>query len=147
MKKVIYCLLIGVILLTGSCSKFTDIEPKGKNLLTTTDQLEMLLNKIFTMYDDDMRWMSGDVIRTFQNIPTLLSNPNKTRPAIIYSWDEANIEKMAELTAYDYTYETGYLNIGQVSNAILSRIDEATGPESVKNQLKCEALILRAYYH
>jgi len=147
MKKVIYSLLIGVILLTGSCSKFTDIEPKGKNLLTTTDQLEMLLNKIFTMYDDDMRWMSGDVIRTFQNIPTLLSNPNKTRPAIIYSWDEANIEKMAELTAYDYTYETGYLNIGQVSNAILSRIDEATGPESVKNQLKCEALILRAYYH
>jgi len=147
MKKVIYSLLAGAILLTVSCSKFTDIEPKGKNLLSTTDQLEMLLNKIFMMNDDDMRWMSGDVIRTFQNIPTLLSNPNKTRPAIIYSWDETNIDKMAELTAYDYTYETGYVNIGQIANAILSRVDDASGPESVKNQLKCEALVLRAYYH
>ncbi|MHC1780485.1 MAG: RagB/SusD family nutrient uptake outer membrane protein [Bacteroidales bacterium] len=147
MKKVIYSLLTGAILLTISCSKFTDIEPKGKNLLTTTDQLEMLLNKTFMMWDDDMRWMSGDVIRTFQNIPTLLSNPNKTLPAIIYSWDEANIDKMAELTAYDWTYETCYVNIGQISNAILLRVDHATGHESLKNQLKSEALVLRAYYH
>lgn len=147
MKKVIYSLLIGSVLLTGSCSKFTDVQPKGKNLLATTNQLEMLLNNQFTLDDGDMRVMCGDFIRAFENIPTLINKPNKTRPAIIISWDEANIDKMAELTTSDNTYSTSYSIIGKISNAILSKIDDATGPESVKNQLKCEALVLRAYYH
>ncbi len=147
MKKVIYSLLIGATLLIGSCSKFTDVQPKGKNLLATTDQLEMLLNNQFTLDDKDMRQMSGDILSIFENVPTLLSKPVKTRPAIIISWDEANIDKMAELTASDNTYSGAYSIIGKISNAILSKIDDATGPESVKNQLKSEALVLRAYYH
>lgn len=45
MKKTIYSLLAITALLFSSCESFTELEPKGKNLLTTTDQLEMLLNK------------------------------------------------------------------------------------------------------
>lgn len=148
MKKVIYSILIGASLLaTGSCSKFTDVQPKGKNLLATTDQLEMLLNNQFTLDDDDMRQMAGDILSIFENVPTLLNKPVKTKSAIIISWDEANIDKLAELTTSDNTYSTSYGIIGKISNAILSRVGDATGPESVKNQLKCEALVLRAYYH
>jgi len=147
MKKVIYSLLIGATLLTGSCSKFTDVQPKGKNLLATTNQLEMLLNNPFTMDDSDMRVMGGDFIRAFENIQNLINQPNKTRPAIMFSWDVANIDKMAELTKSDNTYSESYSIIGKISNAILSRVDDASGPESAKNQLKSEALVLRAYYH
>lgn len=147
MKKVIYSLLIGATILAASCSKFTDVQPKGKNLLATTDQLEMLLNQEFDLDDSDMRQMAGDIISAFENIQTMLSRPNKTRQAIILSWDEANIDKMAELTMSDGTYSKAYGVIGKISNAILSKIDDASGPESVKNQLKCEALVLRAYYH
>ena len=45
MKKTIYSLLAITALLFSSCESFTELEPKGKNLLTTIDQLEMLLNK------------------------------------------------------------------------------------------------------
>ena len=46
MKKTIYgtILAAATLALTVSCEDFTDLQPKGKNLLTTTDQLEMLLN-------------------------------------------------------------------------------------------------------
>ena len=147
MKKIIYSLLIGAIMLAVSCSKFTDVQPKGKNLLATTDQLEMLLNNEFSLDDRDMRQMAGDFIMAFENIPTLLGKPNKTRQAILLSWDESNIDQMAELTTSDNTYSTAYGIIGKISNAILSRVDEATGPQPVKDQLRSEALVLRAYYH
>ena len=147
MKKVIYSLLFGVALLAGSCSDFTDVQPKGKNLLATTDQLEMLLNSEFDMDDKDMRHIAGDMIYAFENVPTMISRPNKTRSSILISWDEDNMDKLAELTASDNHYSGCYAVIGRISNAILSRVDDAEGPETVKNQLKCEALVLRAYFH
>lgn len=147
MKKVIYSLLFAVALLTSSCSKFTDVQPKGKNLLATTDQLEMLLNNEFYMNDSDERQMCGDMIYAFENVATMINRPNKTRAAILISWDEANQDKMAELTSSDGEYSDYYGVIGKISNPILSRVDDAAGSESVKNQLKSEALVLRAYFH
>jgi len=149
MKKVIYSIIFGVALIISSCSDFTDIQPKGKNLLATTDQLEMLLNNKFFYYigETDEREMCGDIIRAFENVPTLINRPTKTRNAIIISWDEANQDKMAELTSSDSQYSNYYGVIGKISNAILSHVDAAEGPESVKNQLKSEALVLRAYFH
>ena len=60
MKKTIYSLLAITALLFSSCESFTELEPKGKNLLTTTDQLEMLLNKEYEGCSSDMRQMAGD---------------------------------------------------------------------------------------
>ena len=34
--------MAGAALTFTSCEDFTDVQPKGKNLLSTTDQLEML---------------------------------------------------------------------------------------------------------
>jgi tetratricopeptide (TPR) repeat protein len=147
MKKLIYSLFFGVALLTGSCSDFTDVQPKGKNLLSTTDQLEMLLNNEFYMRVNDMRHISGDIIYAFENVPTLISRPNKTLSAILITWDVANQDKMAELTSSDNDYAGWYGVIGKIANPILSLVDKAEGEESVKNQLKAEALVLRAYFH
>lgn len=147
MKHLLYSLFIGGVLLLSSCSDFTDMQPKGKNLLSTTDELEMLLNNEFDMSATDMREMCGDEIYAFENIPTLLSRPDKTRLAILFSWDEANQDKMAELTTSDTDYSNWYGVIGTIANPVLSCVDAAKGNDAVKNQLKCEALTLRAYFH
>lgn len=147
MKKLIYGILLGTALLTGSCSDFTDVQPKGKNLLSTTDQLEMLLNNEFQISSSDLQVLCGDMIRSFSNVPTLINQPNKTRAAIIISWDETNQDKMAELTSSDGDYSNCYSIIGKIANPILSHIDAAEGDETTKVKLKCEALVLRAYFH
>ncbi len=145
MKKLLYSLfLCGLII--SSCSDFTDIQPKGKNLLSTTGELEMLLNTEFYMEPTDCREMCGDAMRNFSNIPTLLSNPTKTRKSIIYTWDDSNQDKMAELTSSDSDYGEWYGIIGRISNPILSCVDDAEGDDAFKSQLRCEALILRAYF-
>lgn len=147
MKKLIYGILLGTALLTGSCSDFTDVQPKGKNLLSSTDQLEMLLNNEFQMSVSDLYILSGDMIRSFSNVPTLINQPNKTRAAIIITWDGSNQDKMAELTSSDGDYTNCYNIIGKIANPILSHIDAAEGDEATKVKLKCEALVLRAYFH
>lgn len=145
MKKTIYSLLAAAVLLLTSCESFTDLEPKGKNLLTTTDQLEMLLNQEYGGCASDMRQMAGDMLYAYDNLATAISKPVKTRNVIIWTYDEANMDKMAELTSSDNDYTEFYGYIGKVANPILTKVDAATGSDAAKNQLKCEALTLRAW--
>ncbi len=147
MKKVIYSLLFAVALLAGSCSDFTDVKPKGKNLLSTTNELEMLLNNEFYMRVNDMRHISGDIIYAFENVASMISKPNKTLSVILITWDAANQDKMAELTSSDSDYAGWYGVIGKIANPIIALADQAEGPETSKKQLKAEALVLRAYFH
>lgn len=147
MKNFIYNLIIVGALFFTSCSDFTDIQPKGKNLLSTTDEIEMLLNSEFYLSSTDAQMMSGDMLRLLSNVANELNQPNKTRKAIMITFDAANQDKMAELTSNDDEYSGYYNIIGRIANVVLSQIDAATGPEEVKNRLKCEALVLRAYFH
>ena len=134
------------ILTLGSCSDFTDVQQKGKNLLASTNELEMLLNQEIELGSaNDFRTLTGDLLRSFSNVPSQISQPNKTRPVILWTWDEANQGKMAELTASDTEYGEFYGYIGTIANPILSKVDATNGEENVKQQLKCEALTLRAW--
>lgn len=139
--------MMGGALLGSSCSDFTEIDQKGKNLLQTTDELEMLLNAEFSYYASDEKTMCGDMIYAFSPVATDLSQPTKTRNVIMWTWDETNQDKMAELTNSDNMYDKFYGYIGTICNPILNQIDAADGTEAKKNQLKCEALVLRAYCH
>ncbi len=145
MKKTIYGILTATALLLASCSDFTDIQPKGKNLLSTTEQLEMLLNYQYRGGFCDMRVMAGDLIDAYSFIATEISKPQKTRQVIMWTYDEANMDKMAELTNNDLEYTYYYGIIGKISNPILTQIGAASGDEATKNQLRCEALTLRAW--
>lgn len=145
MKKTLYSLLAVAALMFSSCESFTDLEPKGKNLLTTTDQLEMLLNKEYGGCSSDMRVIAGDMLNAYDNLATTISKPVKTRTVIMWTYDEASMDKMAELTSSDYDYTDFYGYIGTVANPILSKVDAATGTDAAKNALKCEALTLRAW--
>lgn len=130
-----------------ACSDFTDVKPKGVNLLSTTTQLEMLLNSEYTMSNNDMRTLAGDQVVTFSNVATELSAPQKTKSVILWTWDEAEMDKLAELTASDATYTTCYEYIGKIANPILQQLPNAQGSEQQKKQLRCEALTLRAWAH
>ena len=145
MKKTIYSILAAVTLLLTSCEDFTDVQPKGKNLLSTTDQLEMLLNYEYKGGVTDMRIVAGDMIYAYSNLATTIDKPQKTRAVIMWTYDEANMDKMAELTSSDDDYTYYYGLIGKVANPILSQIDAASGDDATKKKLKCEALTLRAW--
>lgn len=145
MKKTIYSLMAAAALLLTSCEDFTDLQPKGKNLLSTTDELEMLLNYEYSGYGQDMRTMAGDMIYTFSNLATTLNRPVKTQNVIMWTYDEANMDKMAELTSSDSDYDNFYGYIGKIANPILMQLPAASGDEAKKNSLKCEALTLRAW--
>lgn len=146
-KHAIYGLMMCGALALSSCSDFTDIQPKGKNLLETTDQLEMLLNAEFYVSATDQRTMCGDELYAYSPVSNYLSQPNKTRNVIMWTWDEASQDKMAELTNSDSQYTEFYGFIGKICNPILSQIDAAEGTEAKKKQLRSEALTLRAYCH
>lgn len=146
MKKNIYGLLTVAMITLSACSDFTDLQPKGKNLLTTTTELDNLLNAEYELANSyDMREMAGDMVYASENIATAISNPVKTRRVLIWTYDEANMDKMAELTTSDGDYSTFYGYIGTIANPILSKIDEASGSESIKKKIKSEALTLRAW--
>lgn len=153
-NKIYSAVAAAAFMLTATgCSDFTDLQPKGKNLLTTTDQLEMLLNTDqgyesgVSSSGTDMRLMSGDILYAYSNVFTSLAQPNKTRSTIIWTWDESMQDRMAELTNSDEQYAGYYGIIGRICNPIMARVDEADGPEATKAQLKAEALTLRAFYH
>ena len=144
MKKIFT--IITTCLLLASCADFTDLKPKGMNLLSTADELELLLNVEYKeFYLFDMYQLTGDLICITSNIPNLLSAQNRSRAAILLSWDESNLERFAELTTSDSDYAKLFGYIGTIANPILSSVDIATGSETKKNQIKAEALCLRAW--
>lgn len=137
-------------LLFQSCSDFTDIEPKGKNLLETTDQLELLLNQNFnTLIPYEYQNFIDESYFCGQgNIETMKTSSEVTQNKIITLWDESvPMSERQRLNNNDLMYMGMYQIIGTVANPILLNIDNATGPETTKNRIKAEALTLRAWYH
>ena len=61
-------MLAGLLGVT-SCSNFTDIQPKGVNTLSTTDQLELLFNNEITLDIRDLQSIGGDIVSGTNNIP------------------------------------------------------------------------------
>ncbi|MBQ6309860.1 MAG: RagB/SusD family nutrient uptake outer membrane protein [Prevotella sp.] len=133
--------------LLSSCEDYTEIIPKGRNMLTKTTDLEYLLNHTYQPGSTDMIEIANNYIYSSTNVALELESDVKTRKQIRWSYDEASMDKLAELTASDEDYDECYEIIGTVANPILMQLPTASGPEEKKNQLKCEALTLRAYFH
>lgn len=132
----------------SSCSDFTEIDQKGMNLLTTTDQLEMLLNQEYSFDVANINRLCGSVIYYPGNVSTTLNNPVKTTTQIILAYDEAgHAREQVDLTSSDSGYASCYEYIGTVANPILSRVEAAEGTDEKKAALKAEALTVRAYFH
>ncbi len=152
MKKKLYSLVLGTVgLLMCSCGDFTEIQPKGENLLSSTDDLELLLNTdtyegLYAMNN----WRIGtNAIYAYADVVTPLQVENKTVASLLNGFfdDEKSLNRWAELTNSDAVYTSCYNIIGRVSNPILNQLEAASGPESKKNALKAEALVARAFCH
>ena len=89
MKKIFA--ILTTCLLLASCAQFTELQPKGMNLLSTVDELELLLNAELEGPTSDMKRMCGDMI-SYANIPNELASPTPSRYTIMLTWDESKIE-------------------------------------------------------
>lgn len=149
MKKIFFSILsiLGILGMT-SCSDFTDVKPKGSNLLQTVTDLEMLLNYEFQgIKASRQQELAGDLY-PFEQITQVLNRPNMTLTKIFATWDEdAHSKEQFTLTTFDEHYNQFYEIIGRIANPILMNIDTAEGDNILRNQVKCEALVLRAYFH
>ena len=120
--------MLGAVSLLCSCANFTEIEPKGQNILSTTQELEMILNNDYDCWVTDTRVLSGDCIyNESENVIDLLNRSEKTRWSILLSWDEdGHDSQLADLMADDEVYSRCYNRINRIANPILSRVDFKT---------------------
>ena len=147
-KIFIVSVLILVILSSG-CEKYTDIVPKGQNLLNRVNDLDLLLNVDF---QDNNAFNFGkqatlvnDMYAHALNVPGIISSNVQTIDKILLTYDEA--ADRASLTPSDAPYEGLYKIISTVANIIIASADKATGDQHLKDQVKAEAYVLRAYLH
>lgn len=146
--KLKYCLTVVLAAVVAGCEDYTDIQPKGTNLLTTVSQLDMLLNQ---EYDDeglngmDEEILVGDMLPSTTNIPNLLSAATPTMSQILLTCDEAT-DRLTYLNT-DYKYNAYYKIIGSVANPVIQKVDNAKGDTAKGRQLKAESLTLRAWFH
>ena len=133
---------VSMVLFLGACSDFTEIDPKGKNILNRVEDLDLLLNSEYGIYFSNLQTLTSDVYPLLSNIPNLLDESIKTLKGIYLSWDET-ADRVA-LTTSDDTYSGLYQIIGQVANPVLQNVDEAAGDRAMADRLKAEALVLRA---
>lgn len=141
----IHAIIISLTLLVSGCSDFTEIDPKGKNILNRVEDLDLLLNyETYSTIGSKQTVLVNDTY-PFTNIPNLLTESIRTLNGIYVSWDE-DADRVS-LTSDDPTYTGLYNIIGKVANPVLLNIDEAEGDEKMAKRLKAEALILRGWYH
>ncbi|MCL2416710.1 MAG: RagB/SusD family nutrient uptake outer membrane protein [Bacteroidales bacterium] len=145
--------IIALPLFFLGCAKFTDITPKGASLLDRVEDLELLLNhesrfgglaQSFepVIFVNDLLPRGVDILRLINDHEAGHVNAM----SILVTWDES-IDRSTVLNSSRTTYDAFYRIIGTIANPILLKIDDATGSRERANQIKAEALVLRAYMH
>lgn len=138
-----------LLLFVAGCDKWTDIEPKGMNMLQKVSDIDMLLNYEFR--NTSFMFQNGSVVvndllpglNVIYSVITDTAN-NPVRRAL-YTWDESIDREKA--TETDDVYTDYYGVIGKVCNPVLLRADDAEGDRDLANRYKAEAYVLRAWYH
>jgi hypothetical protein len=148
-KTALFCIAIALLAFMPACEKFTDITPKGKNLLGNVTDLDQLLNYQFSgetaLETGPVSTLVNDLYPYVTSVPNTVSLPVKTINSILLTWDER--EDLAALTVSDDMYNEFYSIIGKVANPVLLMADAAKGDRKLAERLKAEAYVLRAYFH
>jgi starch-binding outer membrane protein, SusD/RagB family len=136
------------MVMTSGCEKYTDIVPKGQNLLDRAGDLDLLLNvnyvtNSFTATRQAL--LDNDMYLVAANVPNTISSGVLTMNKVLLTYDES--ADRASLALTDASYEGLYRIISTVCNIVLENADKATGDPTLLKQLKAEAYIIRAYLH
>lgn len=145
MKKItiLFVLMAGVLL--SSCNEYVDIQPRGKAIVETLDQVNDLLEAA-----NNLSGSSGN-----SNVIQLISDKIKMLDEDV-AWAEGNNRFRYYASVYrlenvffranekDFLWQNHYACISN-SNYILSVLPKLDGEESIKNLYKAEALTHRAH--
>jgi hypothetical protein len=166
MKKIIFytIALCGLMFFLPGCTKFTEITPKGSNILSRVSDLDLILNYNFSYNGNvaptslagttsageafnpvDAETLVDDLYPTAINITTLLSGSTRDLNFTLVTYNES-IDRR-NLAISDAKYEKLYFIINNVANVVIKNADGASGDRVKANQLKAEAYIIRAYMH
>lgn len=166
MKKIIFfsIVLCSLMSLLTSCSKFTEITPKGSNILNRVSDLDLVLNYNYSYNSNvaptniaattsagegfnynDAEVLVNDLYPYVTNVTTLLSGSTRDLNYTLVTYNETIDRK--NLAISDGKYEKLYFIINNVANVVIKNADNATGDRVKANQLKAEAYIIRAYMH
>lgn len=165
MRKLIYSLLAAsVVFVLPGCSKFTEITPKGYNVLSSVSDLDLLMNFDYSLNGsvrdtalaarttaqnafqaNDAEVLVNDIYPRIVNVPNLISLGVKSLDYALVTYDETVDRKTLAVT--DIKYEKLYAIINNVCNVVLIKADAAKGDQVKAKQLKAEAYILRAWFH
>lgn len=149
-NKIKSCLAVVLtLLLAAGCSDFTDIQPKGKSLLNTVNDLDLLLNQDKALTVRPLNNVGGSAIFSYDDVTANFLVENKSLSTLLFGFfdDDASIKRIEELTTSDDYYSTCYSWIGKMANPILTQLSVASGDDTKKNALRSEALAWRAYGH
>lgn len=133
-------LLLLCSLFFSGCDKYLDIEPKGKQLLKTTNDFDLWLNSNVlvteTTSNNIMNYMTDNI--DLLNVNT----PPSTLAELIYTWAP---QFTTDVNATTYLWGEHFRRIS-LFNTVLLGIDAAEGGSvSQKNSIKAEALLGRAH--
>lgn len=149
MKKLTYMLTAGLVFLLTACNKFTEITPKGSNLLTRVTDLDLLLNFNFgavTYFKfDDVNTIIDDNYPYAKNVLSIISGPKASLDYAQVTYDETIDRKT--LTSTDTRYNFLYSTIVNIDNSVLAKVDQASGDPVLAQRIKAEALVQRAFFH
>lgn len=153
MKFSIYILLIAITTM-GSCKKFmegrsqSDMTPQ-----TTRDFSDLLFNEGYSqmraVFQPAVTFMDDDI--QCYSYPTAFDHSETAiKPLGAFSWQPLFVEELAK-TGYMLEKETNsyksYYDCISGCNIVLDAVDASTGTQAEKDQLKGEALALRAWYY
>jgi hypothetical protein len=166
MKKILFysTLVYSLVFLLPGCTKFTEITPKGSNILGRVSDLDLILNYNFSYNSNvsptslagttsagegfnpmDCEELVDDLYPVALNVTTLLSGSTKDLNFTLITYNESIDRK--NLAISDAKYEKLYFIINNVANVVIKNADIAVGDRAKANQLKAEAFIIRAYMH
>ncbi len=149
MKKLTYILMAGLVFFQTACNKFTEITPKGSNLLTRVSDLDLLLNFNFgavTYFKfDDVNTIIDDNYPYAKNIVSIISGPKASLDYAQVTYDETIDRKT--LTTTDTRYDFLYSTIVNIDNSVLAKVDQASGDQVLALRIKAESLVQRAFFH
>lgn len=141
MKTYLKLLVCVPALLSASCSKYTDLVPKG-NLLVESSQdfyeLVSLPNRGYPI--NNFQYLVDDQYMKESNV----IGARKTIDIINFTFDETEnrVNMLTSSSFYNQAYK--YINRW---NTIIDLVDASSGDESIKPIAKAEARIQRAYDH
>ncbi|MHA4896382.1 RagB/SusD family nutrient uptake outer membrane protein [Pedobacter sp. PWIIR3] len=137
--KYIAAQLIFCTMLFSSCDKYLDVEPKGKQLLKTTNDFDLWLNAVvFTteLTTPYLDYMTDNMDYLSVNTPPI------TVPDFAYTWQP---QLTSDVTAPAYLWADHFQRISLYNTVLLGIDDAQGGTVSQKNSLKAEALLGRAF--